>query len=69
MINTGIFVAAMLLFFFKDMGDIQTQLGIAVASPSFKFIFLGLAGWKFVSEFIINLVVSPEVARLVGIFK
>ncbi len=68
-INTGIFVAAMLLFFFNDMGEIQTQLGIAVASPSFKFIFLGLAGWNFVSEFVINLVVSPAIARLVGIFK
>ena len=68
-INTGIFVIAMLLFFFNDMGQIQTQLGIAVASPSFKFIFLGLAGWNFVSEFIINLVVSPAVARLVGIYR
>ena len=44
------------------------QLGIA-ASPSFKFIFLGLAGWNFVSEFLINLIVSPAVARLVGIIK
>ncbi len=68
-INTGLFVAAMLLFFFNDMGAIQTQLGIATITPSFKFIFLGLAGWNFISEFIINLVVSPAVARLVDVFK
>ena len=67
-INTGLFVLAMLLFFFEDMGTVQAQLGIA-ASPSFKFIFLGLAGWNFVSEFLINLIVSPAVARLVGIIK
>ncbi len=68
-INTGLFVATMLLFFFNDMGAIQTSLGMAAITPSFKFIFLGLAGWNFVSEFIINLVVSPAVARLVDVFK
>ena len=68
-INTGLFVIAMLLFFFNDMAAIQTSLGIQAITPSFKFIFLVLAGWNFVSEFLINLIISPAVTRVVDVFK
>ena len=68
-INTGLFVATMLLFFFNDMGAIQTALGMPAITPSFKFIFLVLAGWNFVSEFLINLFVSPAVARVIDVIK
>lgn len=68
-INTGLFVIAMLLFFFNDMATIQTLLGFSTASSSFKFIFLVLAGWNFVSEFLINLIISPAVARVIGVLK
>ena len=67
-INTGIFVLGMLLFFFNDMDAIQIALDIpaeAVANAT-RFIFLVLAGWNFVSEFIINLVISPVCVNVVG---
>ncbi len=74
-VNTGIFIIGMLLFFFNDMGSIQLELAKLggadvsgfIAQNSVKFIFLGLAGWNFVSEFIINLIISPAVVRVVDI--
>lgn len=68
-VNTGIFVVGMLLFFFNDMDAIQLALDIPPAAVvnATRFIFLVLAGWNFVSEFIINLVISPAVLKVASI--
>ncbi|MBQ4090751.1 MAG: ECF transporter S component [Clostridia bacterium] len=66
-INTGIFVLGMLLFFFNDMGAIQNALGITETASAVYFIFIGLAGINFVVEFLINLVVSPAIVRIVAV--
>jgi hypothetical protein len=68
-INTGIFVIGMLLFFFDTMSGLPTlfpdafgQFGGAV-----EVVFLGLAGLNFVGEFVVNLVVSPAIVRIVAV--
>lgn len=66
-INTGVFVLGMLLFFFNDMGAIQNALGILDASSSMYFIFIVLAGINFVVEFLINLTVSPAIVRIIDV--
>ena len=66
-INTGVFVVGMLLFFFNDMGAIQTALEMPTVTTSFKFIFLVLAGMNFVVEFLINLILSPAIVRIVDV--
>jgi len=67
-INTGIFVAGMLLFFFDTMEGLPAlfpgvfgQFGGAI-----EVVFLGLAGLNFIGEFIVNLVVSPAIVRIIA---
>ena len=66
-INTGIFVLGMLLFFYNDMAAIQNALGIVETSSSMYFIFIVLAGVNFIAEFLINLIVSPAIVRIVAV--
>lgn len=72
-INTGIFVLGMILFYFNDMGTVQMELAkqagaeLVTVTPALEFIFLGLAGFNFVGEFIVNLVVSPAIVRIVAV--
>ena len=68
-INTGIFVIGMLLFFFDTMAglpalfpDVFGQYGGAV-----EVVFLGLAGVNFIGEFLVNLIVSPAIVRIVAV--
>ena len=72
-INTGIFVLGMILFYFNDMGTVQMELAkqagteLVVVTPALEYIFLVLAGFNFVGEFIVNLVVSPAIVRIVAV--
>ncbi|MBE6666957.1 MAG: ECF transporter S component [Ruminococcaceae bacterium] len=70
-VNTGIFVIGMLLFFFNDMGAIQSLLQVPAEGfmGSAKFIFIGLAGMNFIMEFAINLIISPAIVRIVDVVK
>lgn len=76
-INTGVFVIGMLLFFFNDMGDIQIALAEKLEmdlaeltiKPSLEYIFLFLAGMNFVMEFFINLTLSPAIVRIIGVVR
>ena len=74
-INTGIFVIGMLLFFFNDMGSIQIALAekfgseLTSVTPSLEYIFLVLAGMNFVMEFLINLILSPAIIRIVDVIR
>ncbi len=72
-INTGIFVLGMILFYFNDMGTVQMELAkmagteLITVTPALEFIFLVLAGFNFVGEFLVNLVVSPAIVRIVAV--
>ncbi len=74
-INTGVFVIGMLLFFFNDTADIQIALAEKLGSeltsitPSLEYIFLGLAGMNFIMEFLINLTVSPAIVRIIDVIR
>ncbi len=61
-INTGIFVVGMLLFFFDTMTAMSD--GTAV-----RFVFLTLAGVNFLGEFLVNLVLSPAIVRIIDVVK
>lgn len=63
-INTGIFCLGMLLFFFDTASGLTTALGQPTAV---KVIFLGLAGFNFVGEFAVNLILSPAIVRIIDI--
>lgn len=60
-INTGLFVCGMFVFF-KDMlyawaGDKNVMM----------YILVGLAGVNFLVEFVINIILSPAIARIVDV--
>ena len=70
-VNTGIFVIGMLVFFFDTMQGLPAlfpdafgQYGSAV-----ELVFLGLAGLNFVGEFVVNLVLSPAMVRIIDTVK
>ena len=68
-INTGIFVVGMLLFFFDTASALPSMFPEAFGTfeNAFQLVFIGLAGLNFVGEFVINLVLSPAIVRIVDI--
>ncbi len=63
-VNTGIFIVGMLLFFLPTMESLRGDYASAV-----QFIFLGLAGFNFIGEFVVNLVLSPAMVRIIDVVK
>ena len=70
-INTGIFVIGMLLFFFDTMSELPTMFPDAFGQfgNAIELVFLGLAGFNFIGEFIVNLVLSPAMVRIIDVIK
>lgn len=70
-VNTGIFVAGMLLFFFETMEGLPTMFPDAFGGfeNAFQLVFLGLAGVNFIGEFVVNLVLSPAIVRIIDVVK
>ncbi|MBE6583503.1 MAG: ECF transporter S component [Ruminococcaceae bacterium] len=68
-INTGIFVVGMLLFFFDTMSGLPALFPDAFGQfgGAIEVVFLGLAGLNFVGEFVVNLVLSPAIVRIVAV--
>ena len=62
-INTSIFVVGMLLFF-KD-----TLTVWAGGKPIMVYILVGLAGINFLIEFLINIILTPAIIRVVDVVK
>ncbi len=62
-VNTGLFVCGMLLFF-TDI--LKTWAG---DSNVITYILLGLAGINFLVEFLINIVLTPAITRIVDVVK
>lgn len=68
-VNTGIFVLGMLLFFFDTMEGLPAMFPDAFGSfgGAVELVFLGLAGLNFVGEFLVNLVLTPAIIRIVDV--
>lgn len=65
-VNTGIFAVGMLLCFLDTM---NAKWAFGGYSNPLLFVLLGLAGWNFVVEFAINLVLSPAIVRIIDVVK
>ncbi len=70
-INTGIFVVGMLFFFFNFMSGLPTQLPDAFGSftNAYQLLFIGLAGVNFIGEFLVNLILSPAIVRIIDVIN
>ena len=62
-VNTGLFVCGMLLFF-RD-----TLYAWAGGTEIMTYILLGLAGLNFLVEFLINIILTPAIVRIVDVVK
>lgn len=69
--NTGIFAVGMLIFFFPTIEALPSMFPDAFGGygSAVQLVFLGLAGLNFVGEFVVNLVLSPAIVRIVAIVK
>ena len=70
-INTGIFVLGMFLFFFEENAMLPEMFpeffpGFVGAT---EVILIGLVGFNFIGEFLVNLLLSPAVVRIVDVVK
>ena len=70
-VNTGIFVVGMLLFFFDTMQGLPALFPDAFGQyeNAVQLLFLGLAGFNFIGEFVVNLVLSPAMVRIIDVVK
>ncbi len=67
-VNTGIFVLGCLMISGTLAGWIQSLVDAGAMTetvPVAYYIFIGLAGWNFLIEFAINLVLAPAIHRVV----
>ena len=64
-VNTGIFVVGMILFFTKTANELSSVFPEYVNAV--QIIVLGLAGFNFIGEFIVNLVLSPVIVRVIEV--
>ncbi len=65
-VNTGIFVLGCRVFFWKHIPAIAEIIGVSVESNS-KFVFGVLVGLNFPAELVVNMVLAPVIARILGI--
>lgn len=68
-INTGIFCAGMLIFYFGELPAMFPDAVAQFGGSAMKFIFIGLAGVNFIGEFLVNLVLSPAMVRIIDVVK
>jgi uncharacterized membrane protein len=62
-VNTALFVCGMMLFF---MDTLQAWAG---GTNLVSYVLFGLAGINFLVEFIINIVLTPAIVRIVAVVK
>jgi len=62
-VNTGLFVCGMLAFFMETLRTWAGGQGVIL------YILLGLAGLNFLVEFLINIILSPAIVRIVEIVR
>lgn len=62
-INTGIFLIGMFVCFYDTLSGMALSNGRGVMA----FAIFGLAGLNFVGEFLVNLILSPAIVRIVAV--
>lgn len=62
-VNTGLFVCGMFLFF------TDTLYAWAGGTDVMTYVIVGLAGLNFLVEFLINIVLTPAIVRIVDVVK
>lgn len=65
-VNTGIFVLGSFVFFYDTVSAWGAAAGFENGAA---YIFLGLAGGNFILEFVLNLVISPVLVRLLDLLN
>jgi uncharacterized membrane protein len=70
-VNTGIFVLGMIFFYYDTLSALPSQFPEAFGSfvSPMQLLFIGLAGFNFIGEFAVNLVLSPAIVRILDIIK
>ncbi|MBO5755832.1 MAG: hypothetical protein J6R89_07255, partial [Clostridia bacterium] len=65
------FVVGMLLFFFDTMEALPSMFPdvFGTYQNAVRLVLLGLAGINFVGEFVVNLVLSPAIVRIIDVAK
>lgn len=63
-INTGIFVLAMIFVLADELAKTMQNLGVTGVSVV-NFVILGLSGVNFIVEFLVNVVLSPAIYALI----
>lgn len=61
-VNTGIFVTALFVFYYRLMGEFALTGGYAGA---ISFVFIGVVGLNFLVEFAVNVLLIPAVLRVI----
>ena len=70
-INTGVFAAGMLIFYYPQLSQMPEkfeQFFGGYINP-IQVLFIGLIGFNFVGEFLVSLVLSPAIVRILEIVK
>lgn len=62
LVNTGVFIIGVYIFFLPAVSEWGLAAGFENVT---SFIFLGMVGFNFIMEMIINLVLCPSIIRLV----
>ena len=62
-VNTGIFLVGCFMFFWPLVSS------WAGAGSAIKYVFVGLIGFNFIIELLMNVVISPAIIRLLNIRK
>ena len=72
-VNTGLFVSGMLLFFTDTLyawkQDWAIENGLSGDTNIIIYIILGIAGLNFVIEFLVNIILAPAITRIVEVVK
>lgn len=70
-VNTGIFVVGMLIFFLPTMESLPSMFPdvFGAYESAVQLVVFGLAGLNFVGEFVVNLVLSPAIVRIIDAVK
>lgn len=64
-LNTGIFLLGCIVFFMDPLTKLAGEQGTSFAT----FLIVGMAGFNFVLELLVNIVLSPAILRLINIKK
>ena len=70
-VNTGIFALGMMVFFYPQLSALPEQFPdfFGGLSNPIQVLILGLIGFNFVGEFIVSLVLTPAVVRILDVVK